>query len=369
MKNSKALLLLEDGTIFSGRYFGYRTEKTAEIVFNTAHTGYEEIITDPSYSGQMVVFTVPHIGNYGINYEDSESYKIWVDAIIVKEFSKTYSNYRAKTDLDSFLRMNKVIGLEGIDTRKLVKKIRDKGAMKALITCRDTKPEILKKKLKQFPDIGKLDLVRKVNSSPYSAYKKYISATKNKKTVVVLDYGVKLNIIKSIENLGFNVKVLAANSNIAEVLKHSPVGIVLSNGPGDPENVLSGVELASDLVSYNKKKYLPVLGICLGHQLIGLGVGAKTYKLKFGHHGSNHPVKNLETSRIEITSQNHNYCVDPESLPTGFKITHINLNDNSLEGFKHNSFPVICFQYHPESAPGPHDSRYIFKYFKALIDE
>jgi len=366
-----AILILEDGSVFYGFGFGAKKTKVGEVVFNTALTGYEEILTDPSYCGQIVLMCYPHIGNYGINFKDSESYRIWVEGFIVREYSKIYSNWKAKTSLDHFLKKYGVPGIEGIDTRKIVKKIREKGSMKGIISRDEFNIKTLMKKLKETPSIKGRDLVSIVNRSPYSVFRRYRATERqsDRATVAVIDFGVKLNIIRLLEKVGLRVIVLKGNTELKEILRLNPDGILLSNGPGDPEGVTYGINLARELINYNKEKYLPVLGICLGHQLIGLGSGAKTFKLKFGHHGGNHPVKDLKTGKIEITVQNHNFCVDPETLPSSFEITHINLNDKTLEGMKHKDFPILSFQYHPEGSPGPHDSEYIFQEFKRLIEK
>ena len=368
-KENDAVLLLDDGSFFYGFGFGAKTERTGEIVFNTALTGYEEILTDPSYCGQIVLMCYPHIGNYGINFKDSESFKIWVEGFVVREYSKVHSNWQAKISLEDFLKKYRIPGIEGIDTRKIVKKIREKGSMKAILSRIDLDIKSLTKKLKKAPSIIGKDLVSVVNRSPYSVFRRYRATERqsDRATVAVIDFGVKLNIIRLLEKVGLRVIVLKGNTELKEILKLKPDGVLLSNGPGDPEGVKYGINLARELINYNKENYLPTLGICLGHQLIGLGSGAKTFKLKFGHHGGNHPVKNLKTGKIEITVQNHNFCVDPETISSDFEMTHINLNDGTLEGMKHKYFPVLSFQYHPEGSPGPHDSEYIFQEFKKLI--
>lgn len=369
MNKQSTVLMLEDGTVFHGKSFGWKGEKTGEVVFNTSLTGYEEILTDPSYCGQIVVMCYPHIGNYGINFDDRESYKIWVEGFIVREYSKIYSNYRAKISLGEFLKQSRATGMEGLDTRALVRNIREKGSMKGIVSTKDTDIRSLRKKLKESPDILGRDLVSVVNSSSRAVYKNYSPALSNCKlqTIVVIDFGTKLSIIRLVEKSGFRVNVLKGKTTFQEIISLKPEGVIFSNGPGDPEAVPYGVKLAKELIAYNKEKYLPVMGICLGHQLLSLGAGAKTFKLKFGHHGGNHPVKELKTGKIEITVQNHNFCVDPRTLPGDFEITHRNLNDGTVEGMKHKRFPVMSFQYHPEASPGPHDSEYIFNRFKELI--
>jgi len=363
------LLLLEDGTLYRGKGFGWKGQKAGEVVFNTALTGYEEIITDPSYYQQMVAMCYPHIGNYGINYKDAESYNVWISALIVREYSKIYSNLMAKISLGEYLKEKKVPGLEGIDTRALVRKIRDKGAMKALISPEGESLASLKKKLKDSPSITGRNLVKDVNNSKWSVYKKYkTGVSKNKPQVAVVDFGVKLNIVKRLEEAGLRPEVVSGDISFEELIKKNPAGVMLSNGPGDPEGVESGIRLAADLLEYNKKKRLPVLGICLGHQLICLGAGGRTYKLKFGHHGGNHPVKDLRTGKIEITTQNHNYCAELNSIPADFKATHINLNDKTVEGMKHQKYPIVSYQHHPEAGPGPNDSKYIFKEFREMLN-
>lgn len=365
MKN-KAILLLSDGTFFEGISFGYKGERTGEIVFNTSLTGYEEIITDPSYAGQMVTFCYPHIGNYGISKSYGESFNVWIDGIIVRDYSDIYSNYTAKTSLSDYLNEYKVPGIHGIDTRKLVKIIRNKGSMSAIISSVDFDISSLKEKIKLMTPIEKRLLVNEVNNSNYAVYKNYktnspISA--NDPAVAVIDFGVKLNIIRCIEKHNFKVRLFPSETTLSDILKYNTTAVVLSNGPGDPAIVNSGVSLAKELLQYNATHKLPVLGICLGHQILSLASGAQTYKLKFGHHGGNHPVKNLVSGAVEITVQNHNYAVRLDSVPDDFTVTHLNLNDNTVEGISHKKYPIISYQYHPEAAPGPHDSEYIFNEF------
>ncbi|MBN2406571.1 MAG: glutamine-hydrolyzing carbamoyl-phosphate synthase small subunit [Elusimicrobia bacterium] len=366
-EGKKAILYLEDGTVYKGSGFGYDGEKAGEVVFNTALCGYEEILTDPSYAGQIVVMCYPHIGNYGINHRDAESYRIWVEGFIVKENSKVYSNYRAKSSLSDYMRKSRVAGLEGIDTRALVRKLRDKGSMKGIISTRDFNTASLKKKLGRHPSIVGVDLVDHVSSTGESVSSRYRPSAGKKKTVAVIDFGTKLNIIRHIKEQKAGVKVFPYGTTLRDLLKSGIKGVVLSNGPGDPAAVTRGIDLARELIEYNKRNYLPVLGICLGHQLLALAGGCSTYKLKFGHHGGNHPVKNVLTGRIEITVQNHNFCVDPRTITRDFNVTHVNLNDNTIEGIKHKRYPVISYQFHPEAGPGPHDSVYVFREFMEMI--
>ena len=368
MKQRKAVFLLEDGSYYEGKSFGWTGEKAGEVVFNTSPTGYEEILTDPSYCGQIVVMCFPHIGNYGINFSDSESGKIWAEGFVVGESSKNYSNYGAKISLGEFLKRNKTAGIEGIDTRAIVLKIREHGSMKGIISTKDLNIGSLKEKLSKLPDISTENFVRRVNMSPESAFRRHKPGNvSGEKFVAVIDFGVKLNIVRLLEKSLLNVKILNGDTEIGELMKMNPSGVILSNGPGDPASVSSGIELARGLLEENRKRYIPVMGICLGHQILALASGAKTFKLKFGHHGGNHPVKDLSTGKVEITSQNHNFCVDGKTIKKNFEITHINLNDGTIEGIKHRKYPVIGFQYHPEASPGPHDAGYIFERFRKLV--
>lgn len=364
-----AILMLEDGTVFRGTHFGWEGESSGEVVFNTAMTGYEEILTDPSYCGQMVVMCCPHIGNYGITLEDAESKKIWVEALIVRQASALASNHRAKETLPEYLRRNRIPGIEGIDTRALVRRLRAHGAMRGFISNGEMKTGELREKLRAVPDISTVNLVQRVSDSETAACKTFIPHVRaGSKKVAVIDFGTKLNILRCLEAQGLDVVMFPSTATLADLLGKNVNGVVLSNGPGDPAAVASGISLARELIRHNEKQNLPVMGICLGHQLIGLGSGAATYKLKFGHHGANHPVKNLRTGRIEITSQNHNYCVDVAKIGRDFEVTHMNLNDQTVEGMRHREYPIFSVQYHPESAPGPHDSQYLFSDFKRLLD-
>ncbi len=361
----KALLVLEDGTIYKGRSFSIGGEVTGEVVFNTSITGYQEVLTDPSYKGQMVAMTYPLIGNYGINKEDSESDNIYVQAFIVKECSRIVSNWRATMSLPEYFKKNNVIGIEGIDTRALTKRIREQGAMKAIISTDDLDEKRLIKKVRASEDIVGKDLVREVTcKEPYE----WAMQTKDKTTdtckVVVIDCGVKYNILRELVNQGCAVTVVPAHTNSHEILKLKPDGIMLSNGPGDPAAVKYVFETVKQLLGK-----VPIFGICLGHQMLGLALGGKTYKLKFGHHGGNQPVKDMRTGCIHITVQNHGFCVDTNILNNDdFEITHINLNDNTLEGIEHKKYPAFSVQFHPESSPGPHDAKYLFGKFREMIE-
>lgn len=361
--------MLEDGTVFRGTHFGWEGETSGEVVFNTAMTGYEEILTDPSYCGQMVVMCCPHIGNYGITLEDAESKKIWVEALIVRQASALASNHRAKETLSEYLRRHRIPGIEGIDTRALVRILRTRGAMRGYISCGEMSPEELQKKLRSVADISSMNLVGRVGESETAACKTFVPQKRTgAKKVAVIDFGTKLNILRCLEQQGLDVAVFPSTAALSDLLEKNVSGVVLSNGPGDPAAVTSGISLARELIRHNEKHYLPVMGICLGHQLLGLGAGAETFKLKFGHHGSNHPVKNLRTGQIEITSQNHNYCVNVSQISGDFEVTHVNLNDQTIEGMRHRKYPVFSVQYHPEAAPGPHDSHYLFSDFKELLN-
>ena len=384
----KAFLVLSDGTVFEGWGFGAEGETVGEVVFNTSMTGYQEILTDPSYKGQIVAMTYSQIGNYGINDEDMESGIPNVEGFIAKESFDFPSNWRSQENLAQYLKENNKVGIHGIDTRALTKHLRDNGVQMGIISTIDPDPQSLLKKIRQHPGISSLDLVKEVttkqtykwtksvwklgNSADVqkckSAKEKDNSKLKtqnlNLKRVVVYDFGVKMNILRHLVNAGFDVTVVPAQTPAEEALDMNPDGIVLSNGPGDPETVTYGIEAAKKLMG---KK--PVLGICLGHQILGLAMGGRTYKLKFGHHGGNHPVMDLSTRKVEITSQNHNYCVDINSLNGQVELTHKNLYDGTEEGMRHAELPVISFQHHPEAGPGPNDSGNIFKRFMEIIEK
>jgi carbamoyl-phosphate synthase small subunit len=354
----KIYLILEDGAEFEGLGFGYDCDSLGEVVFNTSMSGYQEVLTDPSYNGQIVAMTYPMIGNYGINMEDVESGKIQVSGFIVKEYSKTYSNYRAVMSLSDYLKESKIAAIEGIDTRKLTRHIRDKGALRGGI-FRDRAGAI--DRLLAHPKMDGLDLASKV-----SCIKPYQFAGKNTgPEIAVYDFGVKTNILRLLSASGFSVTVYPYNTRLKDAMKNKTRGVFLSNGPGDPDAVPYARELVKDIA----KEEIPCFGICLGHQLIALGLGGKTYKLKFGHRGANQPVKNLNTGKVEISSQNHGFAVDLDSIKNNedIEITHINLNDKTVEGLRHKKLPLFSVQYHPEASPGPHDSNYLFNQFKEMV--
>ncbi|MBU0574152.1 MAG: glutamine-hydrolyzing carbamoyl-phosphate synthase small subunit [Candidatus Margulisbacteria bacterium] len=350
----RAYLALEDGTVYTGQAFGYNGEAEGELVFNTSMTGYQEILTDPSYKGQIITMTYPLIGNYGVNTEDVESEKIHCSGFVVKERSKLASNWRAGDDLDAYLKKNKVIGIEGVDTRAITRHIRLSGAMKAIISTKDNNPKSLVKKAKASRSIVGVDLVKEVTCKKQYNWNKI-----GKHKVVLIDCGAKFNIMRELAERGCRVVVVPAQASARKILSLKPHGVMLSNGPGDPAAVTYVIETVRELVGK-----VPVFGICLGHQMMGLALGGKTFKLKFGHRGANQPVMNLTTKKIEITSQNHGFSVDPESLDKEtVRLTHVNLNDRTLEGLRHKKYPVFSVQYHPEASPGPHDSKYLFDEF------
>ena len=354
-----AKLILSNGKVFNGYSLGKIGYSCGEVCFNTGMTGYQEILTDPSYAGQLITMTYPHIGNYGVNNEDIESHAIHASGFIVKEACEIPSNYRSTGTLDNYLKFNNIIGIQGIDTRYLTRIIRNEGAMNAIISSKELDEEKLKNKLNKHPSMDGLDLAKVVTcEKPYTWNKK----NKGFK-IAAIDYGVKHNILRILESFDCNIEVFPATASLDTILRYNPDGVFLSNGPGDPAAVTYGINLVQSLL----KIKIPIFGICLGHQILSLAVGAKTYKLKFGHRGCNHPVKNINTGVVEITSQNHGFSIDTNSLSNNIIVTHKSLNDNTIEGIKiknHNAFSV---QYHPESSPGPHDSRYLFDMFLTLI--
>lgn len=361
MKEIRAKIALEDGRIFTGLSFGAKGERDGEIVFNTSLAGYQEILTDPSYKGQIVTMTYPLIGNYGTNPEDAESRRPFAEGLVIKERSAIASNWRSKQGLDEYLRENGVIGVEGVDTRAITRHIRLQGALKAVISTEDLDDKRLVKKAKGSPGLIGRDLVKEVAcDKPYAWAKK-----KDADRVVVLDCGIKYNTLRILAELGCEVMVAPAKTTSGEILDMKPAGILLSNGPGDPAALGYVVETVKGLIGR-----VPVFGICLGHQMLGLALGGRTYKLKFGHHGGNHPVKDLRTGRISITVQNHGFCVDMKTLKKNdIEITHMNLNDNTLEGMRHKRLPVFSVQFHPECSPGPHDAQYLFDDFMGMMKD
>ena len=369
-------LALENGTVFTGTSFGAEGESTGEVVFTTGMTGYQEVITDPSYCGQIVTMTYPLIGNYGVNPDDVESIHPWISGLVVREYCHSPSNFRASESLSDFLQRHRIIAVEGIDTRMLTRLIRGLGAMRGILSTIDMDDQRLVRKAKDSPRMSGLDLTGTVtckepyswnilDSTPFALRTLDPHTNEREYHVVVYDYGVKLNILRRLAAYGCRLTVVPSSASALDVLAMNPDGIFLSNGPGDPDAVKYAIENIRKLIGKH-----PIFGICLGHQLLALALGGKTYKLKFGHRGINHPVKNLLTGDVEITSQNHGFAVDPESLPAAeVEITHTNLNDGTNEGFRHRHLPVFCVQYHPEASPGPHDSDYLFRKFVGLMKE
>ena len=379
----RAVLALEDGFILKGTAFAGSGEAQGEVVFNTSMSGYQEILTDPSYKGQIVTMTYPLVGNYGVNEEDYESVHPWVEGFIIREYSEFSSNWRSRATLREFLEKYNILGIEGVDTRALTKHIREAGAMKGIISTVDLDPKRLVQKAKDSPGLVGRDLVKEVtckknytlnsHSSLLTSHISHLTSHVSHLTsckVVVVDFGVKRNILRLLTQQGCQVEVVPASTSAEDILKLDPDGILLSNGPGDPAGVPYAVEEVRKLIG---KK--PIFGICFGHQILGRAFGLDTYKLKFGHRGANQPVKDLKTGKVEITAQNHGFCVklNNSSLIThhsslGLVPTHINLNDGTLEGMEHRKLPIFSVQYHPESSPGPHDSRYLFKRFINMME-
>ena len=355
----EAKLVLEDGTTFIGTAFGDAGKTSGEIVFNTGMTGYQEILTDPSYKGEIVTMTYPLIGNYGINEDDFESYTSHVEGFIVKEFCQSPSNWRVKEKIDEYLKRKGIVGISGIDTRALTKRLRTEGTMKGVITTSEANKNELITEAKQAPGLSGRDLVGEVTVS-----KQYIDGAGNQKHVVLVDCGAKRNITDSLTERYCEVTVVPATTSAEEILGYEPDGVMLSNGPGDPQDAYYVVETVQELLGK-----VPIFGICLGHQMLGLACGADTYKLKFGHRGGNHPVKDLATDRVYITTQNHGFAIKEESVEgLDIEITHMNINDNTVEGLKHKEYPAFSVQYHPEAAPGPEDSKYLFDQFIELME-
>lgn len=372
-KGNKALLVLEDGEIFEGTSFGAPGEKIGEVVFNTSLSGYQEILTDPSYKGQIVVMTYPEIGNYGVNPEDVESWRPFVEGFVVRNYNPTPSNFRSRQPLHAYLKKNGVPGIEGVDTRALTRHLRDHGSKMGILSTKDLDRKRLLKKVRAAEGLVGRDLVQYVTCrKPYRwtegtwrltrGYKGQNLKLKNKFHVIAYDYGIKRNILRNLVDAGCHVTVVPAATPAQEVLARKPDGVFLSNGPGDPEPVSYAIKNIQNLVGK-----VPIFGICLGHQLLGLALGGKTYKLKFGHHGGNQPVMDLETGKVEITAQNHGFAVDTNSLKGKADLTHVNLNDKTVEGLKLKKVPAFSVQYHPEASPGPHDAHYLFERFTDLM--
>ncbi|MGA8407102.1 MAG: glutamine-hydrolyzing carbamoyl-phosphate synthase small subunit [Candidatus Acidiferrales bacterium] len=402
----RATLALEDGRVFNGRAAGARTRRGGEVVFNTSLTGYQEVFTDPSYSGQIVCLTYPHIGNVGANLDDEESPKPYIEALVVREFSSLASNWRSSESAQQYLERHGVPVIWDLDTRALVRHLRDVGALRGVVATDGTAAEQLIAEARALPTMagqelagrvttarqyewtkGSIDLAAPISvaaaAGASAAGKSAASGAGTSETaarrggtasggegvarhrVVAYDFGIKQNILRLLVDHNCDVTVVPARTSASDVLELKPDGVFLSNGPGDPEPIGYAVENIRKLLGR-----VPIFGICLGHQLCGLALGGRTFKLKFGHHGSNHPVKNLQTEKVEITAQNHGFCVDPESLPSSdVEITHVNLNDHTNEGMRHRSLPLFSVQYHPEASPGPHDARYLFDDFIALMDK
>jgi len=377
MGKVKAHLVLADGTVFEGSSFGALGESLGEVVFNTAMTGYQEILTDPSYTGQLVTMTYTQMGNYGVNPEDEESAGgPKAEGFIVKEHLPCHSNWRAGGSLSEYLDKNGIVAIEGIDTRALTRLLRDGGSQMGIISTEGAEPRALWEKVRAHPGIGGIDLASRVTcGKPYDwtepLWARSLGGHKEngngRKKVVVYDFGVKQNILRHLYSAGFDVHVVPSSTPAGAVMDMRPDGIMFSNGPGDPEAVTPGIEAAKAIVNKKGGPPCPVMGICLGHQIMGLALGGKTYKLKFGHHGGNHPVMDLDTGRVEITSQNHNFCVGVNDIGPAVRLTHRNLYDGTEEGMQHAELPVFSVQYHPEAGPGPNDAAYLFKRFMDMI--
>jgi len=371
-----AKLALEDGTVMTGASFGATGEVAGEVCFNTSMSGYQEILTDPSYRGQIVVMTCPQIGNYGVNAEDVESLRPQLSGFVVRELSRRVSNYRADGDLHSYLLRHGIVALQGIDTRALVRRIRIHGALRGVLSTHDLNDESLVAKARAVPGLIGRDLAREVAPKQPLRWQQPLhpwatlagnaagELPPDAPHVIALDYGMKWNIARHLYSVGCRVTVLPGTATAEEVLAHNPDGVLLSNGPGDPAPLVYAQKTIAELLGRK-----PIFGICLGHQLLALACGAKTYKLKFGHRGANQPVLNRLTGRVEITCQNHGFAVAEEGLPRDLEITHVNLNDGTIEGLRHRRLPAFCVQYHPEASAGPHDSHYLFTEFRAMLSK
>jgi carbamoyl-phosphate synthase small subunit len=381
----KAILALEDGSVFHGAGFGAKASACGEVCFNTSMTGYQEILTDPSYKGQIVTMTYPLIGNYGVNSVDVESWRPHVGGFVIRELSPVVSNWRADCSLAEYLERNDIPGIQGLDTRALTKKLRVRGALNGFISTEGVSDAEAIRRAKEWPGLVGVDYVKEVTHKESFRWDEkdeqsasFMLAVGNEMAnarqlraplppadlpIVAYDFGMKYNILRRLRQHGFRIQVVPATTSAAEALKHKPAGIFLSNGPGDPSALGYAVRAVSDLVQTG----VPIFGICLGHQILGQALGGKTFKLKFGHRGGNQPVKDLASGRVEITSQNHGFAVDANSLPADVEVDRINLNDQTVEGLRHRTKPVFCVQYHPEASPGPHDSTPLFGEFRELI--
>jgi len=368
-----AALVLADGTVFQGRSIGARGMAVGEVVFNTAMTGYQEILTDPSYFRQIVTLTYPHIGNTGVNGEDWESDRVYAAGLVVRDLPRLHSSWRSPQALDSFLKEQNVVAIADIDTRRLTRLLRSQGAQNGCLMAGEANAELALSKARDFPGLAGMDLAKVVTAqNPYEwsegrweLGKGYRKIEQPPFHVVAYDYGIKRNILRMLAERGSRVTVVPAQFPAKEILRMKPDGVFLSNGPGDPEPCDYAIEAIGEILDTT---VIPVFGICLGHQLMGLASGAKTVKMKFGHHGANHPVKDLDTGRVVITSQNHGFAVDPATLPPNLRATHVSLFDGSLQGFARTDRPAFCFQGHPEASPGPHDIGYLFDRFAKMID-
>jgi len=383
----KAILALEDGAVFHGEGFGARASACGEVCFNTSMTGYQEILTDPSYKGQIVTMTYPLIGNYGVNRQDVESWRPHVAGFVIRELSPVVSNWRADLSLAAYLEENGIPGIQGIDTRALTRKLRVRGALNGFISTDGVSDAEAVQRAKQWPGLIGVDYAKEVTHAKPFLWDEHDKQSANFNLlrgstdgdarqvreplppadipIVAYDYGIKYNILRRLRQHGFAVNVVPAATPAAEALKGRPAGVFLANGPGDPSALGYAVKEVRELIRHG----LPMFGICLGHQIIGQALGGRTFKLKFGHRGANQPVKDLASGRVEITSQNHGFAVDPESLPAEVEVDRINLNDQTVEGFRHKTKPIFCVQYHPEASPGPHDSTPLFAQFRAMIEK
>jgi carbamoyl-phosphate synthase small subunit len=375
MPNSdQAALVLADGTTFRGRSIGAKGAAVGEVVFNTAMTGYQEILTDPSYCRQIVTLTYPHIGNTGINEEDQESGRVYAEGLVIRDLPRIYSNWRAKEGLSDYLKRQKIVGIADLDTRKLTRILREKGAQNGCLAAGDVNVEEALKKAKAFPGLGGMDLAKVVSTKKayewteggWELGKGYRKIENPRFHVVAFDYGIKRNILRMLADRSTRVTVVPAACSAKEALRMKPDGVFLANGPGDPGPCDYAIEAVGEILDATR---IPVFGICLGHQIMGLASGAKTLKMKFGHHGANHPVKDLDTGQVVITSQNHGFAVDPTSIGSNLRATHVSLFDGSLQGLARTDRPAFCFQGHPEASPGPHDIGYLFDRFAKLMDD